>query len=109
MLRRMRLAGDDDLHGSLPIGEQPGQAFRIVQQQVRTFVGSETAREAQRQDIGLQGIARSVDVALDAGFRRHLPQQAATRVCDEIAPRFAAHLPDLQVRCLRDVLAHRVE
>ena len=49
LIRRMRLAGDDELHRSLRIAQQAKQSLGVVQQQVRSLVGREAARKAQRQ------------------------------------------------------------
>ena len=55
----MRLAGEDELHRALRIGQEAQQPFRIVQQQVGPLVGGEAARKAQRQRIaGRTGASR---------------------------------------------------
>ena len=51
---RMRLACNDELHRVRGVRQQAQQALRIVQQQVRPFVGSKAARESQRQCIGIE-------------------------------------------------------
>jgi hypothetical protein len=45
-VRRMRFACDDELHGELRIGEDAGQAVRVLEQERWTFVGCKAAREA---------------------------------------------------------------
>ena len=54
LVRRMGLAGDDELHRALRIGQQAQQSLRVVQQQVRSLVGGEAARKAQRQRVGIE-------------------------------------------------------
>ena len=54
LVLRMRLAGDDELHRALRIGQQTKQPLRVVQQQVRSLVGREAARKAQRQCVGIK-------------------------------------------------------
>ena len=54
LVARMRLAGDDELNGSLGIGEQAQQARRIREQKIRSLVGGEAAGEAQRQRIRME-------------------------------------------------------
>ena len=60
-VRRMRLAGDDELHRALRIGEQAQQSLRIVQQQIGSLVGGEAARKTQRQGVGIEQLFRLVD------------------------------------------------
>ena len=54
LVRRMGLAGKDELHRALRIGQQAQQSLRVVQQQVRPFVGREAPRKAQRQCVGIK-------------------------------------------------------
>ena len=54
LVRRMGLAGEDKLHRALRIGQQAKQPLRVVQQQVRPFVGRESARKAQCQRVGIK-------------------------------------------------------
>ena len=48
-VRRMRLARHDQLHWALRVRQQAQQPLGIVQQQVRSLVRCEAARETQRQ------------------------------------------------------------
>ena len=50
-VRRMGLAGDDELHRALRIGQQAKQSLGIMQQQVRPLVGGEAPGKAERQGI----------------------------------------------------------
>jgi hypothetical protein len=50
----MGRAGDDDLNGPFCGREQAQQPSRIVQQQVRPFVGGESAGEAERQHVRIE-------------------------------------------------------
>ena len=50
----MRLAGDNELYRALWIGQQAQQPLPVVQQQVRSLIGCEAAREAQCQSIGIE-------------------------------------------------------
>ena len=54
LVRRMGLAGNDELHRTLRIGQQAKQSLRVVQQQVRSLVGGEAPRKAQRQCVGIK-------------------------------------------------------
>src|SRR5215467_5760274 len=58
----MRLAGDDELHGELRIGEYLGQAIWVVEQERWTLVGCKAAREAQRQRVGIEGRPRLLPI-----------------------------------------------
>ena len=61
LVRRMGLAGHDELHRALRIGQQAQQSLRVVQQQVRSFVGGKTACKAQRQRVGIKQMLRTVN------------------------------------------------
>ena len=54
LVRRMRLARDDELYRALRIGQETKQSLRIVQQQVRSLVGREAACKAQCQRVGIK-------------------------------------------------------
>ena len=43
----MRLAGQDQLHGALPIGQDADEPVGIAQQQIRPLVGREAAGKAE--------------------------------------------------------------
>src|ERR1019366_2807677 len=62
LVRRMRLAGDDELHGTLRIGQKTKQAWRVMQQQVRSLVGGEAARKAQRECVGIKEMPGGFDL-----------------------------------------------
>ena len=61
LVRRMRLAGDDELHRTLGIGQQAKQPRRVVEQQVGPLVGGEAARKAQRQGVGIEEMPGGFD------------------------------------------------
>ena len=54
LVLRMRFASNNELHRTLRITEQTKQPLRIVQQQVRSLVGREAPRKAQRQCVGIE-------------------------------------------------------
>ena len=58
----MRLAGDDELHRALRIGQEAQQRAGIVQQQVRSLVGREAARKTQRQRVGIEEMLRALNL-----------------------------------------------
>ena len=53
----VRLAGDDELHGALGIGEQRTQAGRVLQHEREALVGGDAAGEADREHVGRQQLA----------------------------------------------------
>jgi hypothetical protein len=57
----VRLAGDDELHGTLGIGQQAQQPLGVVQQEVRPLVGRETAGKAQGQRLRIENVERFGD------------------------------------------------
>jgi len=54
LIRRMRFAGHDELHGSLWIAQQAQQPLPVVQQQIGALVGRKAACEPQRQCLGIE-------------------------------------------------------
>ena len=83
LVRRMGLAGDDDLHRALGIVQEAKQAFRVVQQQVRSLVGREAARETQRQRVGIEQMLRLVHRLRRRAAGGELPGQSFAREFDE--------------------------
>ena len=61
LVRRMRLAGDDELYRPLRIGQQTKQSRLVVQEQVRPLVGREAARKAECQEVGIEEMLRPVN------------------------------------------------
>ena len=61
---RVRLAGEEDLHRALGVGEQLAQAVQVAEQQVGPLVGREAAGEADGQRVGVEEL---VDLAQLAG------------------------------------------
>src|SRR4029077_19486948 len=50
----MRLAGKDDLHWTLGIGQQTLGTLEILEQQIRAFVDREASRKANREHRGAE-------------------------------------------------------
>src|SRR6267143_1099920 len=67
IVRRMRLAGKDDLYGIPRIGQEPPQAFRIAEEQIGAFVRRKAPRKAERENVGGEERTGSCQ------FRRVLP------------------------------------
>src|SRR5205814_6811233 len=53
-VRRMSLAGENDLDGTAGIGQQPSEPLGIVEEKIRALVGRKSARKPQREDVGGQ-------------------------------------------------------
>ena len=77
---RMGLAGDDELHRALRIGQQTQQSLRIVQQQVRPLVGRKAPRKAQCQRVGIKQMFRLVNRLGRRAGGGQLPGQSLTGI-----------------------------
>ena len=55
---RVRLAGDDELHGSIGIGQDPRGSADVAEEEIAAFVRREAAREAQGEDLGRPSVQR---------------------------------------------------
>ena len=91
---RMGLAGKDELHRVLRVGQQTKQPLRVVQQQVGPFVGRETPREAQCQRIGIKQVLRLTDRFGRRAGGRQLPGQPPASVSDKRLGAGGAQLPE---------------
>ena len=98
---RMRLARKYQLHRPLRTGEQTNQPLRIVQQEVGTLVGSKAPREANRQHLLLEDLG-SLQFGISLGGE--LPRGSLVHARQHRLARLAAHLPQLRVGQLADVL-----
>ena len=54
LIGRMRLSDQNKLHGSLGIIQQSQQALRVMQQEIRTFIGCKTSRKTEGQYVFIQ-------------------------------------------------------
>jgi G3E family GTPase len=62
LVRWVCLSRNNKLHRMLGIAQYAKQSLRIVQQQVRSFISGEAARDSQRQDIGIEKMSGAFDV-----------------------------------------------
>src|SRR5450830_1398692 len=102
----MSLACYDELYWALRISQQTQQTLGVVQQQVRTFVGSETTRKAQGQHVGIKNMS-----CLRHSFWRctgygQLPGQAPTHVIHKRLSGGDAKLPEPSVGNSTHILRH---
>ena len=56
----MCFPGDDELYGTLRVGQQAKQPWWVVQKQVWSFIGREASRKAERQYVGIKEMLRSL-------------------------------------------------
>jgi hypothetical protein len=56
LIRRMRFAGEHDLHRAIGIEQQPPQSLGLGEQQGRSLVRGEAARETDRQRVGVEHV-----------------------------------------------------
>src|ERR1035438_4088887 len=80
LVGRMRLAGDDELHRALRIAQKSKQAWRIMQQQVRSFVSHEAARKAQRECVGIEEMPGVLGLLGRRASGGQLPRQSFASV-----------------------------
>ena len=104
----MGLAGDDELHRALRIGQQAQQPLRVVQQQVRSLVGREAARKAQRQGVGIKEMLRLVHRLGRRAGGGQLPGQSLAGVFDKRLAGGGAKLPEPGVGDAANVLLQSV-
>src|ERR1039457_2620845 len=62
LVRRMRLAGDDELYRALGIAQKAKETWRVMEQQVRSLVGGEAARKAERECVGIEEMPGGFDI-----------------------------------------------
>ena len=79
-VERMRLAGEDELHGHLRVIDERGERLEILQQQVGALVGGEPAREPDGQRVRAERAAELRDEAPRArpAARPAAPRAACT-------------------------------
>src|SRR6476620_5642125 len=82
----MRLAREDDLNRAIRIIEDSGQAIRIVEQERRSLVGCEAAREANGQHLLLQERTAGEHLTRIAAVHPSLPEPLAKDVQQSSLP-----------------------
>ena len=83
LVRGMGLASDDELHRALRISQQAQQTRRIVQKQVRPFVGREAPRKAQCQGVGIEEMLRPGNRLWQRRGGSQLVRQSLAGIADE--------------------------
>ena len=77
LVRGVRLAGDDDLHRPLLVGQQAGEPLRVAQDQRQALVGRDAPREADGQRLGIEARRRSSPAGGGSRRGRARPRAAA--------------------------------
>ena len=65
--------------------EQPAQAIRIMEQEVRALVAGEATRKAERQTFGVEDLGGPCDIIRRGPALAELPREALTRIPHEVA------------------------
>ena len=107
VVRGMRFAGKDDLHRPFDCVQNPREPLRVVEDQLRTFVAGEAAREANRQRLGFEqrsarDDARGADALHGPALSHPLPHER-----EEIAPKGLPDRPELVVGDRQDAFPQR--
>ncbi len=108
LIRRMRLAGNDELHGTLSIRQQAQQPLRVLQQQVRPLVGCKAACESDRQRIRVEHVFRAFDLGRGSAVSHQIARQALACVFDQPFACGGAELPQDRVAGVADALVGRI-
>src|ERR1035441_914537 len=80
LVRRMRLAGEDQLYRALGTVQKAKQARRVMQQQVRSLVGREAARKSQRECVGIEEMPGGFHLRRRRASGGQVPRQSAASV-----------------------------
>jgi hypothetical protein len=64
VVARMRLAGENELHGALLVLDQFDDVVELLENQRRAFVGGEAAGKADGQRVGIQQLIEAMIIAL---------------------------------------------
>ncbi len=112
LVRRMSLAGHDKLHRAALVGEDPGEASGIVQQQIGPLVEGETAREPDGQDVRVEQVVDQGGRQLRRSWPDDRQNIRVERVVDRSVWRLGAGLSGQPLANVRDQLfaipgAHR--
>ncbi len=104
VVRRVRLAGQDQLHRAQRIREQAAQPLGIVEQQVGALVGGEAAGKAEGQNVRVEHLLGGGNGDRPMAAHRELPAQPAARVGNQSLAAAATHRPQLVIGQRRDLI-----
>ncbi len=102
----VRLAGNQQLHRVIAMGEEARQPFRVLQQQVGAFVGGEAPGKAQRQPLRMQARAGEFDLRRRGAVHREAAGQVAAYEAEQFATGMLADLPQPAVIDLGQKIVH---
>ncbi len=75
VVRRVSLAGNNDLHRVFRAGQQPNKTFGVAQQQIGAFVSREPPRKSKCQYVRIKSlVGLRNDVRLRAALTQLQPQ-----------------------------------
>ena len=92
VVARMRLAGENELHGPVAVIDQFDDVLELIKNQRRALVSGEAPRKANGQRVGIQQLIESDKIRL----RLALAQAAAGKL-DQFPPQFVAQRPEFFV------------
>ena len=93
----MRLASEDDLHGTILGGQNAQDAFHIMEDQRRAFVGCKAPRKPDGERIVAECFARTHEVERAFAARHGLAAQARSHESNQLVAQCAAHCPEVGV------------
>ncbi len=97
LVGRVGLAGEHDLHRPIEVGEDAREPIGVVEDHLRTLVGGEPPRVAEREGFRIEHRARRDNAALaDVLLREPRPHPLADEG-KQIHPQHLPHLPDLGI------------
>src|SRR5208283_3147715 len=86
VILRVRLAGEDQLHGPCLVGENPAQAVHVTQDQSGPLIGREAAGKSDGKRIWIQHLRRSLDLCLGGAAAHALVAHSTAGPCYKPLP-----------------------
>ena len=109
VVARMRLAGEDELHGPILVVDDRGQAFEVAEDQRAALVGGEAAGEADGQRLGVEHLLGAGDLGRRRAAALELASQPAAGEGDEPLAAALVRAPQLVVGDVLDPLPDRCD
>ena len=97
LVRRMRLAGKDELDRPGRVVQQARQPRRVVEQQIRPLVAGETPRKTKRQRVRVEHVRGLHDDFGRMAAACEVPRQPAADSLDQRLPLLTSHPPEFFV------------
>ncbi len=106
LVARMRLAGEEDLHGAPDLVEQVLEPLGLAEEQRRALVGREAAREADRQRARIEGARGLRDLLVPRALAALLLDELLAARRHEARPQRLVRPPQLAPIHVLGVLEH---